>query len=64
MAKAKTSDLKRILAKAIKQNRRLPLFVIARTKRRLTRNAQQRNWRDKKLGLYQNRTQRKKNPRK
>ena len=39
------------LAKKIKQNRRLPIFVIARTARRLTRNVKTRNWRSKKLKL-------------
>lgn len=51
MAKAKSSGLKKKLAKALKQNRRIPVFVIARTKRKVTRNPRARHWKRRKLGL-------------
>ncbi len=51
MAKAKSSELKKKLAKFLKQNRRIPVFVIARTKRRVARNPVARHWRRRKLGL-------------
>lgn len=34
-----------------KQNRRVPLFVTARTKRDVTDNPKRRNWRTQKLGI-------------
>ncbi len=49
MAKNKTPARKAILAKAQKQNRRIPLFVIARTKRKVSYNSETRNWRRQKL---------------
>lgn len=50
-SKAKSSALKTRLAKAIKQNRRVPLFRIARTHRRVQRNPKTRHWRNQKLKL-------------
>ena len=47
--KAKTIELKNKLAKALKQNRRIPLFVVAKTKRKISRNSKTRNWRAKKI---------------
>lgn len=51
MARNKSPEKKRLLAKAARQNRRIPLFVIARTKRRVTRNRRARNWRGRKMGI-------------
>lgn len=51
MSHNKSPEKKRVLTKARKQNRRIPLFVIARTKRRVMRNPRTRNWRSKKLGI-------------
>lgn len=51
MARNKSPEKKRILTKAMRQNRRIPLFVIARTKRKVMRNKRARNWRSKKLGV-------------
>ncbi|MFH1247042.1 MAG: 50S ribosomal protein L39e [Candidatus Micrarchaeota archaeon] len=51
MGRYKTSELKAKLAKALRQNRRIPIFVVARTKRKLTFNKKSRNWRQKKLKL-------------
>ncbi len=49
MGSNKSSNLKAVLSKALSQNRRVPLFVIAKTKRRVSRNVKQRNWRSSKL---------------
>lgn len=49
--KAKGSALKKALSKALKQNRRIPVFVIARTRRRVTRNTKQRSWKHSKLKI-------------
>jgi len=51
MARNKSSQKKRVLYKAAKRNRRVPLFVIARTKRKVSRNRLARNWRSRKLGI-------------
>ncbi len=51
MGSRKSFKKKLALAKAIRQNRRIPVFVIARTKRKVTRNTKSRNWRSKKLKL-------------
>lgn len=40
-----------ILAKKRKQNRRVPMFVMARTKRKVSNNPKRRHWRTRKLGL-------------
>lgn len=37
------------LAKALRQNRAMPLFVIAKTKAKLRINKKRRHWRIKKL---------------
>lgn len=39
------------LGKKLKQNRRIPIFVVAKTKRRVTTNRKRRNWRTKKLKI-------------
>lgn len=46
----KTSYIKKRLGKAARQNRRLPIFVAIRTKRKVTQNNKRRNWRTQKLG--------------
>ncbi|MEM4254709.1 MAG: 50S ribosomal protein L39e [Candidatus Norongarragalinales archaeon] len=51
MSRNKTQKKKMVLAKALKQNRRVPIFVIAKTARRVMRNPVQRHWRTKKLKL-------------
>jgi large subunit ribosomal protein L39e len=37
------------LAKKTRQNKRLPIFVTVRTKRKVMRNNRSRNWRTEKL---------------
>ncbi len=46
----KTFLKKKRLGKATKQNRRLPVFVAIRTKRKVTQNPKRRAWRTDKLG--------------
>ena len=47
----KTLDKKKRLAKAERQNRRLPVFVAIRTKRKVTTNSIRRDWRTDKLRI-------------
>ncbi|MFA5108878.1 MAG: 50S ribosomal protein L39e [Candidatus Micrarchaeia archaeon] len=47
----KTSKKKSMLGKEMKRNRRIPLFVIAKTKRKVTANNRRRAWRNSKLGI-------------
>ncbi len=51
MARNKSFAKKKFLAKKLRQNRRIPIFVMARTRRRVTRNTKARNWRVKKLKI-------------
>lgn len=51
MSRNKTASTKEKLGKALKQNRRIPLFAIARTNRRVTVNRMRRHWRNQKLKL-------------
>jgi large subunit ribosomal protein L39e len=51
MSRAKSSQRKKRLGSEIKKNRRLPVFVIAKTNRRVSTNARRRNWRSRKLKL-------------
>ena len=51
MSTRKSGEKKLALAKAIRQNRRIPVFVIAKTKRKVSRNSKARNWRVKKMDL-------------
>ena len=51
MGRNKTALKKARLGKALKQNRRLPIFVIAKTNRRVTQNAERRHWRSQKLRI-------------
>ena len=49
MGSVKNTKLKRILAKANRTNKRVPLWVMIKTNRRVSTNPKQRNWRFKKL---------------
>ncbi|MFH0835160.1 MAG: 50S ribosomal protein L39e [Candidatus Micrarchaeota archaeon] len=51
MPRNKSPALKKKLAKKMNQNRRMPIFVIAKTARRVMRNNKQRNWRRRKMKL-------------
>ncbi|MCX8174725.1 MAG: 50S ribosomal protein L39e [Candidatus Micrarchaeota archaeon] len=51
MSRVKSSKKKAMLGKFIKQNRRIPLFVIAKTNRRVVQNRERRNWRSQKLKM-------------
>ncbi|MEM2137897.1 MAG: hypothetical protein QW568_02320 [Candidatus Anstonellaceae archaeon] len=58
MSKIKTQRKKATLGKALKQNRRMPLFVIAKTNRRVTQNRERRSWRNQKLKMRSQKRQR------
>lgn len=47
----KSSEKKARLSKAMKQNRRVPLFVVAKTNKKVVSNPIRRSWRNKKLKL-------------
>ncbi|VVB99368.1 50S ribosomal protein L39e [uncultured archaeon] len=49
MMSKKTFLKKKRLGKATRQNRRLPVFVAVRTKRKVTQNSKRRTWRTQKL---------------
>jgi large subunit ribosomal protein L39e len=51
MGRIKSKRVKATLGKMLKRNRRLPLFVIAKTNRRVMRNSEARNWRSQKLKM-------------
>ena len=51
MSRNKTPKTKAKLGKALKQNRRIPLFAIAKTNRRVTVNRMRRSWRNQKMKL-------------
>ena len=51
MARNKSRERKKVLSKHVEQNRRVPVFVMAKTARRVMRNVKARNWRAKKLKL-------------
>lgn len=51
MARNKSKEKKKVLSKHLQQNRRIPIFVMAKTSRRVMRNTKARNWRQKKLKL-------------
>ncbi len=51
MSRAKSEAKKRHLGKEARKNRRLPVFVIAKTNRRIASNPRRRNWRSRKLKL-------------
>ncbi len=45
MGSVKDKDEKDILVKAKKQNRRMPVWVVAKTNRRVAQNKERRHWR-------------------
>jgi len=47
----KTPRKKAMLGKFMKQNRRIPLFVIAKTNRKVVQNRERRSWRSQKLKM-------------
>lgn len=51
MSKIKTARAKATLGKMMKRNRRMPLFVIAKTNRRVSQNSERRSWRSQKLKM-------------
>lgn len=51
MGKNKSHQLKKKLSKALQQNRRVPLFAMAKTARRVTRNVKARHWKSRKLKI-------------
>jgi len=51
MSRVKSLKVKIKLGKAMKKNRRVPLFVTAKTKRKVRSNPLQRNWRKSKLDI-------------
>jgi len=51
MSKNRSRQKKAVLTKALLQNRRMPIFVIARTARRVSRNSKTRNWRSEKMKI-------------
>lgn len=51
MSRVKTSAYKARLGKKLKQNRRVPVFVVAKTARRYSQNKARRSWRTQKMKL-------------
>ncbi|MEM3373217.1 MAG: hypothetical protein QXF76_03310 [Candidatus Anstonellales archaeon] len=51
MSKVKSNFKKLILGKMRNRNRRIPVFVIARTHRKIVYNIFRRNWRTNKLKI-------------
>jgi len=51
MGRNKTAKLKARLGRKLKQNRRVPIFVIAKTNRRVTQNVRRRSWRSSKMHI-------------
>lgn len=49
MGRVKSSKKKKRLGKALRQNRRIPLFVMAKTGRGVTVNTKRRKWRTEKM---------------
>ena len=47
----KSQKKKAMLGKAMKQNRRIPLFVVAKTNRKVVANNSRRAWRNQKMRL-------------
>ncbi|MBD3389897.1 50S ribosomal protein L39e [Candidatus Micrarchaeota archaeon] len=50
MSRNKSREKKKRLGRKTKQNRRLPVFVTIRTKRKILWNNKSRNWRTDKIG--------------
>jgi large subunit ribosomal protein L39e len=51
MSRIKTPRTKATLGKMMRRNRRIPLFVIAKTNRRVVQNRERRQWRSQKLNM-------------
>ena len=51
MARVKDTSKKIRLAKATRQAKSVPTWVIVRTNRKVRTNPKRRNWRQRKLGL-------------
>ena len=51
MGSEKSKNEKDALVKAKKQNRRMPVWVVAKTNRRVVQNRERRHWRRSKLKL-------------
>lgn len=51
MASNKSKEKKDYLSKKTRQNRKVPLFVVARTAKKVSRNSKSRQWRSEKLKL-------------
>ncbi len=51
MSKAKSQARKRHLGKELNKNRRVPVFVVAKTNRKVSMNSRRRNWRSNKLKI-------------
>lgn len=51
MSGRKSKVKKKALSKALRVNRRIPIFVIAKTNRGVQRNPRTRHWRRNKLDL-------------
>jgi large subunit ribosomal protein L39e len=47
----KSQKKKAMLSKKLKQNRRVPLFAVAKTNRRVVSNNRRRSWRTGKMGI-------------
>jgi len=52
MGSRKSHRKKTALASALRRNRRVPLFVVAKTNRRTRTNPHARHWRSRKLKLH------------
>ena len=51
MSRVKSSARKRHLGKELRRNRRIPIFVVAKTNRRISTNPRRRHWRSRKLKI-------------
>jgi large subunit ribosomal protein L39e len=51
MSRNKSKKLKSMLGRAARSNRRVPLFVMAKTGRKVTQNLKKRHWRTRKLKI-------------
>jgi large subunit ribosomal protein L39e len=49
MTSNKSKEKKDALSKAARMNRRIPIFVVAKTARKISRSLRSRNWRTTKL---------------
>ncbi|QLJ53348.1 MAG: hypothetical protein Sv326_1173 [Candidatus Fermentimicrarchaeum limneticum] len=52
MGSRKSHQKKTALASALRRNKRVPLFVVAKTNRRTRTNPHARHWRSRKLKLH------------